>query len=717
MLNLAFALSLLLHPSAICGKPDGENKPLPVLPAGQEPAWFKLVLQNGKVDEAAARAFVAAAEAQVLAELKAKNCEADPKFLALLRADRDLHAGTFAAVYPADGRIFQNLQQIWRELPPAAFQKYRHLALGASVLRREIGVGPIASPPGNLKHGMFNDWAAEAAKAGLSPAEYLARYRSSTKGDQSAALTPEIHAAITAFKAQHSTPFNEIWRDAKLRSELSAKLKTEEKSVPALIYAWEVATGIRPAKRSEAPRVSDYIISLAQRLETPLELSTLQDKKGQALKWPMFPVAQAPWPVLIGLGLTWPIDESRYVFDKLQGKHGDKRLHTYGPYRHPCLELTADSLSEIPWAAAAWPSQIVTGGVCGTMATLAAGTYISLGVPMFKTGQPRHGNLLSYRCNPDGSYYARVEQSATAGPSGTYTEWPFGDRAHPRTAFAECHYGLALAMNKGLDSWMRSRIALDAFRSLPKAQQWSSGEKILAAAIQDNPFNAELWYELADAAPDAEARLKLLDLLHTAISGHAEVSQEKLRDANADLGEEQEDSGAVLAKNVEFRTLVRDVLLSSHFNSPVSLSLAQRQGLLARFAQWQPQSSRTLAEFKIRYELSLQDPEAVLAAVRSHVQTVLDPKNPKEARNAERQAALQVAQLEFLVADAAKRDGILKEILARFTAETATIKGKKGKKLRPLVEAAGEALESSYRHSGKNKEAKALHKQLDAWQR
>lgn len=679
--------------------------------AAQQPAWLQQTIAQGQVDASSFRAYSAAMEAKILTELQAKQITVDPDFLKLLQADRELRDGTFAAIYPADARIFENLQQIWHELPAATFRKYRHLALGAAVLRREIGVGPISDPPGNFKYDMFKRWVQAAATANISPAEYLA----GPKDKATPPISPEASTAIDAFKAKHAKPCDEIWADAMLRNELIATLaplNIEAKAVPGLLLQWQIAKGIRPTQRSSAPSIAAYIQALAKKIETPLDLSAASDKKGKLIEWPMFPVAKAPWPVLMGLGLTWPLDESQYIFEKLQGRHGERRLHLYGPYRKAGDEMTVASLTEIPWASSAWPQQILTGGVCGTMSTLAAGSYISLGVPMFKTGQPGHGNLLSYRANPDGSFYARVEQSASADPTGTYCTWPLGDDAHGRTRFAECHMGLALSMNKGLDTWMQSRLALTVFRSMPPEQRLGQGRKILAASLRANPFNAEVWYTLADAAPDTKAQFQLLKQLPLIITGQVTLSQTDLKDVNDDLSDEKHDDGDRLKQEVQFRSLVRDVILVSHFSSPAKFTQPQRKELHAYLLSQSDQTSKSLSALTLCYELALKDLQQLTDQIHTECHAALIPG--KTSAKSEKQAVASISQLGAVLPQEQLETIVLHQF-AVFHKANAIASSKKGPKLRPLAEALSKELFALYKTSGRKKEARKLQQTIDSW--
>jgi hypothetical protein len=211
----------------------------------------------------------------------------------------------------------------------------------------------------------------------------------------------------------------------------------------------------------------------------------------------------APWPLLMPLARSIPLEEANYIWDKYNGLHGESRLHTYGPYKKEPAVIPLE-LEPSAWNWRAWPDLIVHGGVCVTMAIIAVETQNSLCIPSVHAAQPHHANLISFRSSSDGKWYAAIEQAFAGGPNVTHAKWPFNEGAGvaPRLskqadAGAEYHLGLALGMNVGLRQYIDTRIAVNLYESLPEAEKQTIGVKLLTDAVKTNPFNPQPWYLLA----------------------------------------------------------------------------------------------------------------------------------------------------------------------------------------------------------------------------
>lgn len=737
---LAIATSLLPLMSLSLGK--GKNKPPVETPPvsgmvaqGTKPVWLDtLVSSGGRLDDAVFSAFIADCKRHVLADIASRHVTLDPAFVKAIEADRDIHDGTFASIYPADPRVLENMQRLWKELGPVMFHRFRHLSLGVSIMRREYGLGGVVSPPENFKNSMF--YSGKAQKADANDAEVEVAGKKS-KGSKSPKLTATMIASIDKFKAtQGNATLDVVWKTPEMRAAITKELGSQ--SVPAeavvgVLKQYLVAKKIQPEKRSNTPIVSDYIKALAKRLDTPAPamhfetkeaLHTRGDRKHvEDMKWPLFPADKAPWPVLMGLGMTWPLDESQFVFEKLQGLHPedgkDVRIHTYGPYQGGELSVIA-SLREVPWADAAWPQLINIGGSCGTMSSIGVGTYLSLGVPAFKCGQPGHSCMLTYRVNQEGFYYARVEQAATAGPTGTHTDWPFQDNSHPRTHFADCHYGMALAMNKGLSNWFRTRIAVHFYLALSAEQQKTLGRTILRQAIALNPFNAEPWYYLADMEKDWPGKKSLLEELHKVLKGDMPLSTVLLKEAGADLGREKHEEQTMMKNVVVFRSLVRDVMLVNYLSNPAALKPTERQELLGMIKGWSAQPSHEMAAIQLRYEFGSRDPNAVKKELSAQVLAACaTPYEKDEDKQTEKSLDVKLQQLQYVLANRDEREKFLMDLLTSVPVKDAYYKGKKFVKrdkitARPCIGTITGVLKASLQQEPRRKEEEAKLKQLEA---
>ncbi|HTV41263.1 MAG TPA: hypothetical protein VMF08_11850 [Candidatus Sulfotelmatobacter sp.] len=397
----------------------------------------------------------------------------------------------FAAIYPPDATILENYARLRSELGHDFVDRYRALVVGVAVADR--GGWLIDSTPAPPRPGR-----AEVQEVPLVK-------------------------AIADFMAKNSVSALSLYTDSGQQSLLIQTLSSggfdsqQVKSVRnrdhlfSLLERAMIQLGQRPATRQPNPTTADWLRHLASIYEaTPT--STPQYQKGKFMSWPLFPIADAPWPLLMPLARPVPLDEANYIWEKFQGMHGRDRYHTYGPY----LETEAvrlRSLQPSPWHWDAWPDRIVHGGICPAMAGIAVDTHSALGEPSVGAGQPGHANLISFY-GADGLWYAVVEQAFSGGPDVTTATWRFRDsektpaRLFGGSAGAEYHLGLAQAMNAGLKTYIDTRIAVNLFHILPDPERKTLGTKLLVNAAQQNPFNPELWYLLAHQAPDASAGLR-----------------------------------------------------------------------------------------------------------------------------------------------------------------------------------------------------------------
>lgn len=104
------------------------------------------------------------------------------------------------------------------------------------------------------------------------------------------------------------------------------------------------ATGSRPSKRTDYPSVAEFVRYLDGILNKPRTDLKLEDNQ----KWPLFPVAETPWPLLMPLSKGWPLDEAKSIFEKYRGEHGSRRLHLYGPYQNG-LATVRPGLHDSAW--------------------------------------------------------------------------------------------------------------------------------------------------------------------------------------------------------------------------------------------------------------------------------------------------------------------------------------------------------------------------------
>ncbi|NWK56036.1 hypothetical protein HW115_10470 [Verrucomicrobiaceae bacterium N1E253] len=499
----------------------------------------EVLAAKGKWSDQIRDAFIAQARTEMLSALKASGKSVSAETVAWVDAHEDARLAVYASVSPADPRILINLDQLRTELGDEMFQRYRQFCLGAAVARRSIGVGAIAGAAVNLKFAKLYEWGDEARAKGVEPEAYLAGTRKAG-GIEKYAATDKI----SAYLKQHALPLKDAYVQDSHRKAMEAILteagvKKAERALPGVLRSIMLAQELRPAKRSDYPRVSEYLVFLDKIYQTPASQLSLED--GQ--RWPLYPVKESPWPILMPLSMTWPLDEAEHIWEKYQGKHGGKRLHTYGPYNRFPVGVDR-SLEPSPWHWSSWPSTITTGGVCGTMSSIANGTLTSLGVPIVKAGQPGHSCIVRYDMNERREYLAAVGQAATGGPDKTTAPWLFADQPKVRSrgkfsVYSEYHFALAQAMNAGLDSFLDTRIALHMYRAMPEPLRLKTGRALLLSALKRNPYNIEAWYVLAEDSRSGAELVALFDSFNRELSVKAERERQEDRDASADLGEDK----------------------------------------------------------------------------------------------------------------------------------------------------------------------------------
>jgi TPR repeat protein len=203
-----------------------------------------------------------------------------------------------------------------------------------------------------------------------------------------------------------------------------------------------------------------------------------------------------------------PLSEARYIWEAYQGEHGPDRFHTQGPFRDGADAMPYE-LQPSQWFWDAWPDRIVHGGECVPISKGTVDFYCALGKPAVWAGQPGHANLITFNY-ANGAWVGDVEQAFAGGPDVTYAQWYFSDDFKTSLRFrhlyfwagAEYHLGLALGMNRSLQSYFDTRMAANIFKVMPAADQPMLGKKLLKNALEANPFNPALWYRLALLTPD-----------------------------------------------------------------------------------------------------------------------------------------------------------------------------------------------------------------------
>jgi hypothetical protein len=247
---------------------------------------------------------------------------------------------------------------------------------------------------------------------------------------------------------------------------------------------------------------------------------------------------------MLPLGKGYPIREAEYLWGRYTGqeKGPGKRLQTYGRYAK-AVSVRPRDLEPMPWHWTAWPAEFHQGGVCGTMTTVASGTYTSLGVPVMKSGQPGHSCIVKY--NHVKGFYMPVVSQSVSGMFNTTTGWLFADDEGYSVNFFE-HMALALAVNIGLDKYMDTRIAVNLYKVLAQHDQAQLGYALVMDTASRNPYNPRTFRILMKGSP--EATMAGIDLLKKYVAeSKDDFIPWKERNVDEDLGDDDENEKTQLA--------------------------------------------------------------------------------------------------------------------------------------------------------------------------
>ncbi|MDB6066341.1 MAG: hypothetical protein JWR26_2549 [Pedosphaera sp.] len=456
-----------------------------------------LRVSDGKLTPEVRAAYLDWARGTVLEELRLGNQTVSEDCLTEVRADPALCEAIFGAVFPPDPSILQNFARLRADMGKGFSKKYRSLAVATAVAKRVKGVQANGDFGRDYQTGF---WVSESLQSLNTEAEkaLVGGLADFMKANQVSAIDlyekPSSQRQLAVFLKQRN-----------IAPALIAQIKKSVQFGERLKNAM-VILGQRPAARDPNPDTTTWLRHLVSIYEaTPSSTPTLD---GKVLPWPIFPITEAPWPLLMPLARSVPLNEANFVWEAFQGQHGSDRYHTYGPYRGD-EDAMPDELQPSPWFWDAWPDRLVHGGMCVPLSKATTDFYLSLGEPAVWAGQPGHANLIAFKW-AHGSWNAQIEQAFAGGPDVTFAQWYFDE--DPGTALrfrdlynwagSEYHLGLALAMNSGLQSYIDTRLAANIFAALPPREKPTMGVKVLRQALETNPFNPEIWYRLAKEMPN-----------------------------------------------------------------------------------------------------------------------------------------------------------------------------------------------------------------------
>jgi hypothetical protein len=510
---------------------DAEEKEAPELRATGEECFESigppLQKANGVLTPAVRSAYLDWAEKQIMRQLGDASQTISADCLTEVHSSSTLRDAIFGSVYPPDPSILQNYAYVRAKLGGGYLEQYRSLALAISVAKRIKGVETDYDPPGNGE-APNADWDfGRDYQPGFWTDETLRKLK--TEDNQNFAR------ALGDFMKANEVSALDLYQSAGQRRRLVAFLQEhhfDDRWISKVKQSVDfgqwlknamVILSQRPAAREKKPDSITWMrFLISQHQTTPTSTPTVD---GKVMRWPLFPIDKAPWPLLMPLAHPVPLSEAMYIWQKFQGEFGDDRWHTYGPYRGEA-DAMPYMLQPSRWFWDAWPDRIVWGGECVPISKGTVDLYSAMGKPAMWAGQPGHANLISFQF-VGGAWTAQIEQAFAGGPDVTFAQWYFdedrGTELRYRNLYywpgAEYHLGVALAMNFSLQSYMDTRLAANIFRALPAEDKQTIGVQLLSHVLEANPFNPEIWYRLGDQMPGGLEGLKLTQLVMSHTQG------------------------------------------------------------------------------------------------------------------------------------------------------------------------------------------------------
>jgi len=451
-----------------------------------------------------------------------------------------VRTGLLSVADPVPASAAENLDELRKDLGPDIAERYASLLLGASL-----------GPRFGSTHATGGDGAYNASAYGTATSS-----------------SPEAAKVAGYLKEKNISLVDFVARKKEILGELGLAENVGKKELGAFIDQVAYALGTYPPH--EPLPVAVELRKVISRFET--KLPVFADKGPE---WPLFPLDQAPWPLLAPMRQTVSDRELDYLWDRFTGKTatGPKRMVTYSRYTFD-YEKPEIRYKSSAWYPTALPRIIEDGGVCGRQSTLAQLTQVALGRPAVGMYQPGHRALLSYRFEAKTGHYVALREQSITTPDKSTLQWYLPSALGPRVredgrvVGLEYHVALALAMNTGLERYTDSRIA---FWLAQRATDRSDKEALLARAADLNPYDLDPWFALATLAgkdPDAVNRLvRRLDQLLLSpdvglaevkeLAGDTDLSQHAAREQAPDL---KKDSNLVAA-------LVGDAILQEAYGA------------------------------------------------------------------------------------------------------------------------------------------------------
>jgi len=501
-----------------------------------------------------------------------------PEFWSWVEAHPDVHAGLLFARHPMPARSAQNLDLLRRSLKPGLADKYAQLLLAVAIqdgaLRTEAEQPPREFSPAVAK---------VAAWMRASGTSYIKVMAGQAAALQAAGVTPE--------QAKEKNFWNHV----------------------------ALASGTYPPRLD--PSDVHFITWLVDRLETPAPA-------GGKHAWPIFPVARAPWPLLVWFKASVPDRECEWIWERYWGRVPGQAggLIGYGRY-----SWDYDRVPEVKYKASAWhpnslPRIWEDGGVCGRLSTMADTFRRALGMPARGTGQPGHRAFVHYGWDEKPGRWTFGVGQSIAGLEVTTAGTDLPALRHPPKDGAVNCVALVQAMNLGLERFHRGRIL--GWFALAQADA-GRRERYLRQSLALNPYELGLWSALAECdVADGPAAARLLAEMDKALlTPNSSLEEAERLSADTDFAtlgggrsDAKADRGATVAK------LVGDPLAARLFGRLLDTGkgldetrTALRGEIARRAALKVPYAADITDTLLARFDLKVDGAGPVMASAREAV--------------------------------------------------------------------------------------------------
>jgi len=532
------------------------------------------------------RAYLAQAEQTLRA---AAEKSVSPELWPWLDQHPELKTGLLAAMDPPSAIEAANLDLLRQSLPPALADKYAGLLLAVALKNDPLDADvPSLAPP-----------SAEVVKVG----EWI----KATGGSMVAVMADP--AAAKAGVPDAAGKQKDFWERV----------------------AYQTGT-YPPRVRQTVPQ---FIALLVSRLETPAPAAT-----GAENRWPPFPTAAAPYPLLTWLRATDPVRECDWTWAYYWGKLPDQKkagLIGYGnyswDYQQPQIMFRVSD-----WNPESPPRIWQDGGVCGRLSTMAERFRVELGKPAAGVGQPGHRAFIMYNYDRKNSRWTCDMGQAITGIDHTTLLSPglppinhFMNRAGVNAL------ALASAMNLGLghyqDGLIAAHLALRQTDPQPRRD-------LLLASVRSNPYQVQIWKELADlAGNDSRACAAMLQGMDAAL--------ESPTDAGEEVGQARkwiaQQIGSALAKDMFTR------ILTAGHDLPAARETL-RSEIARRIVAKRPFTGDVSMVLLARYDLAIDGPASLQPMIESAIDDVHSLRD--QAWKDTAQNAVELAKIYTAAVDA-----------------------------------------------------------------